>query len=174
MDRLDTISAAFIVILACIAVFLIVHQVTHPEPEQEWAAKKGEAVRIINPEFDQKVKVAKNLIENNNLDDSEKLLNDLIAGFPYDGRPYILRGDLFMRKQLPIDAMLEYKKGVDLNPDFLDKKTKLFQGKKIKITMQEAKTAIFSGLERDPANEQLRQHRKTLYYMLRKIAGSCG
>jgi hypothetical protein len=70
--------------------------------------------------------------------------------------------------------MDSYRNGIDLNPDYLDKKTKVFQGKKIKATVLEAKAAIDKELKADSGNGDLRQKRKTVYYMLRRIAGSCG
>ena len=63
---------------------------------------------------------------------------------------------------------------VDLNPDYLDKKAPDFQGKKIKNTVNEARHLIEVELNKNSADKDLRSYRKTVYYMLRKIAGSCG
>ena len=86
----------------------------------------------------------------------------------------MLKGDILMRRQQPIAAMYEYKEAISLNPDFLDKKTKSFQGKKIKVTVDEAMAAIESGLNQNPGNSQLKDDRQAVYFMKRKIAGSCG
>ena len=174
MDRLDKISTATIVILVCISMWLITWQALKPESEPSPAGTRSENIRFINPALDQKIQVARNLLLNNSQGESEKLLQELVAEFPYEGRLYMLMGDLYLRKQLPLEAMLEYRKAVDLNPDFLDKKTKLFEGKKIKNTLLEAKEKILAGLANDPGNEKLKEQRKVLYYMQRKVAGSCG
>ena len=71
-------------------------------------------------------------------------------------------------------TMYEYKEAISLNPDFLDKKTKEFQGKKIKVTVEEAMTAIETRLQNNPGDDQLKDHRQTVYFMKRKLAGSCG
>jgi hypothetical protein len=86
----------------------------------------------------------------------------------------MMLGDLRMRQQIPIDAMLAYKEAVDLNPDYLDKKTPDFQGKKIKNTVKEAGSLIEAALKNSSGDKELQAHRKAVYYMLRKIAGSCG
>ncbi|MBE9519481.1 MAG: hypothetical protein IME97_00020, partial [Proteobacteria bacterium] len=88
--------------------------------------------------------------------------------------PHMVIGDIQLRKQNLIAAMDSYRNGIDLNPDYLDKKTKVFQGKKIKAIVLEAKAIIEKDLQENPGNSDLRQKRKTVYYMLRRIAGSCG
>jgi tetratricopeptide (TPR) repeat protein len=75
----------------------------------------------------------------------------------------MLKGDILMRRQQPINAMYAYKEAVELNPDFLDKKTELFQGKKIKVTVEEALAAIESGLNENPDDILLKDHLQTVY-----------
>ena len=47
-------------------------------------------------------------------------------------------------------------------------------GEKIKVTVDEAMAAIESGLNQNPDNSQLKDDRQAVYFMQRKIAGSCG
>ena len=86
----------------------------------------------------------------------------------------MLMGDLFMRKQDPVKAMHEYRQAIDLNPDYLDKKTPLFQGKKLKVAVGEALAEIEHRLRQNPGDEALRSEKKIIYYLYRRIAGSCG
>jgi hypothetical protein len=83
-------------------------------------------------------------------------------------------GDLMMRKQKPVAAMYSYKEGVDLNPDYVDKKTQLFQGRKIRNTVKEAKEIIETALSKHPGDKEMKEAKKSLYYLLRRLAGSCG
>ncbi|MFC1524651.1 hypothetical protein ACFL6N_07665, partial [Thermodesulfobacteriota bacterium] len=101
-------------------------------------------------------------------------IQELLSEFPYDGWPYMLQADLFIRRQQPMKAMFQYKDGVNFNPDFLDKKTELFQGKKIKVHLEEARVEIMNGLQNHPDDKVFKKSLKTYYYMKRKIAGSCG
>jgi hypothetical protein len=72
-----------------------------------------------------------------------------------------------------VRAILEYKEAVDLNPDYLDKKTPLFQGKKLKTAAAEALVEIGNRLKLNPGDEQVKRERKIIYYLQRRIAGSC-
>lgn len=174
MDRLDKISLLFIAVLIFSVAVLAVTQ-AKDSPEQTPREATREAVKPYNnPELDKKLAAAQELIAADSLAKAEELIKNLLAEFPYEGMPYMLLADLHMRRQAPLDAMLEYRKGVELNPDFLDKKTKSFQGKKIKVNLQEARAAI-NLLENQPDKAaDLKQYKKTLYYLQRRLAGSCG
>lgn len=173
MDRLDKLSAGAIVIFLVWALVLIVQQLQDDSSPGAGLPRQEAMVRIIDPDLNKKIELAKKLLANNNVEQAAQVVDQLIVAYPFEGMPYMLKGDIFLYRQQPVLAMLEYKKAIEFNPDFLDKNTEIFQGKKIKKTVEEAFVAIEAGLDRDPGNEELTQHKKTLYYMLRKIAGSC-
>ena len=173
MDNLDKYSAISIVSLIMLSTVLFFYQVSSGEADNRNLTVARQYAPP-NPELAKKVQIASALIENNNLDKADALIEELVSQFPYSGSPYMMLGDLRIRQQATIEAMLAYKEAVDLNPDYLDKKAPDFQGKKIKNTVNEARHLIDVGLNKNSSDEDLRSHRKTVYYMLRKIAGSCG
>jgi len=172
MDKLDKLSLLAIIVLGVSTSFLVAGYANDTPGQDKYAVRQQ--VRVFNPELDKKVKVAKTLLENNNLLKAQELATGLISEYPYDGAPHMVIGDILLRKQDPVAAMDFYRNGTDLNPDYLDKKTEVFQGKKIKATVLEAKAIIEKDLQANPGNGDLKQKRKTVYYMLRRIAGSCG
>ena len=172
MDKLDKLSLLAIILLIMSASFLVAFYANGTQNQDQFIVQQQ--VRIFNPELERKVKIARDLMENNNLLKAEELATGLINEYPYDGAPHMVIGDIQLRKQNPVAAMDSYRSGIDLNPDYLDKKTTVFQGKKIKATVLEAKAIIDKDLKANSGNGELRQKRKTVYYMLRRIAGSCG
>lgn len=171
MDKLDKFSALAITGLVLWGLFLII---TQPATKEDPQGAKRVAVQIVDPALDSKLALAKSLLGGNNIEQAEKLLAELIRAYPFESVPYFLNGDLHLYRQDPVGAMQEYRKAVDLNPDFLDKKAALFQGKKIKKTVEEARVIIEAGLAAKGSDPALLAARKEYYYMLRKIAGSCG
>ncbi|MDY0352217.1 MAG: hypothetical protein RBR09_13260 [Desulfobulbaceae bacterium] len=129
---------------------------------------------VMNPELDNKIQQARDLLVRENLDKTEMLVDSLLGEFPYEGRLHMLKGDILVRRQQPVDAMYAYKEAVELHPDFLDKKAELFQGKKIKVTVEEALAAIEAGLKGNPDDTLMKDHLQTVYFMKRKLAGGCG
>lgn len=175
LDRLDHFALAVLLLLIVAALGLMVFQ---PGATDQIVAKGGGArqgVVVATPDFDRKLAGATALLNGGDPAQALALLDALIAEFPYEGGPHMLKGDFYLREQRPLEAMLEFRQGVDLNPDYLDKKmTAVFQGKKVKSTLEEAQLAIAAGLARNPGDATLRHQREVLYYMLRKVAGSCG
>ncbi len=175
MDRLDRISIWAIIILVIGSSALISHHMGEAVSDKNNRQKiLSSAVTILNPELENKVKAARGLMEGGNLAKSEILVRELLNQYPYEGGPRMLMGDLYMRKQDPVKAMFEYKEAVDLYPDYLDKKTPLFQGKKLKIAVREAMEEIEKKIKAKPKDENMKKDRKVIYYLQRRIAGSCG
>ncbi|GAB4343600.1 MAG: hypothetical protein Kow0089_19490 [Desulfobulbaceae bacterium] len=171
LDKLTILGIAALVIYTAVLLFSTDDQVRAGMDEKKKAAV---AVHVLTPELETKIRTARSLLQQDNLDKSMSLVESLLSQYPYEGELYLLRGDILVRRQQPVAAMYEYREAISLNPDYLDKKTPRFQGKKIKNTVEEAMTAIQAGLVRDPGNSKLKADREVVYYMKRKIAGSCG
>ncbi|HWR57260.1 MAG TPA: hypothetical protein VN328_00105 [Thermodesulfovibrionales bacterium] len=173
MDRLDRISIWVIVLLIVSSFALISRHMGEARPDRSLQQRRAADYSTVNAEVDNRVKQIKNVIEAGSLNKAEIMIRELMQKYPYEGGPRMLMGDILMRRQEPVKAMFEYKEGIDLNPDYLDKKTPLFQGKKLKIVVGEALTEIEKKIKLSPGDESLRSDRKTIYYLQRKIAGSC-
>jgi hypothetical protein len=175
MDWFDRISIGAVVVLVT-GTFVLTHghKGEGKADRNQQQRTQAAATAVPSGELDNGVRLARNLIEAGNLVQAEGLVRDLQKKFPYQGELALLMGDVFMRKQDPVKAMHEYKAAIDLNPDYLDKKTPLFQGKKLKVAVGEALVEIDGRLKREPGDEALKQEKKVIYYLYRKIAGSCG
>lgn len=176
MDRLDRFSIWAIVILIIGSSALISHHMSEAKPERNVQRHMSSynSNPAVSSGVENRVRAAKNLMAGNNINKAGELAGELIKQYPYEGEPHMLMGDILMRKQEPVKAIFEYREAVDLNPDYLDKKTPLFQGKKLKMAVGEALTEIENRIKADPGNDTLRKHRKDIYYLQRRIAGSCG
>lgn len=176
LDGLDKGSLLAVVLLVCALVVVLLLPASEELSSSPRNRRSGSQVVTVSAEALNRIAVARKLVTNNTLDQAEEILAGLMKEMPYEGAPYMLMGDILVRRDQPIQAMLQYRKGVDLNPDFLDKKmTDVFQGKKIKLLLNEVKIAIDAEVESGTVDrETISMHKDVLYYMLRKIAGSCG
>jgi tetratricopeptide (TPR) repeat protein len=174
MDRLDRFSIWAIVILIISSSALISHHVGESKPSQDSQQKMlALSNTVAFTDMENKSIEIKSLIEGNNLNKAEILVKELIQKYPFEGEPRMLMGDIFMRRQDSINAALEYKEAVDLNPDYLDKKTPLFQGKKLNVAVKEAIIEIEKKIKADPDDKLIKKYRKDIYYLQRKLAGGC-
>ena len=174
MDILDKISSLIIVILAGSLVFLSLDYEGTADSSINYQANKYRdtvSAGEIPPEKTDKIR---DLMAINNIGKAEALIGEMLEKYPFEGEPHMLTGDLMMRKQDPVAGIYSYREAVELNPDYVDKKTPVFQGRKIKISIDEAKDIINNALAKDPDDKDMKQAKKTMYYLLRKLAGSCG
>lgn len=175
MDRLDRISLWAIVLLVISSSALISHNLG--EAKLERARQNTNAVSEssrVRDEVEKRSKEIAGIIEGNSLKRAEALVQDMVRRYPYEGGPRMLMGDIAMRRQQPMKAALEYAEAVDLNPDYLDRKTSSFQGKKLKIAAAEALDEVERKLKTSPHDESLKRTKRLIYYLQRRIAGSCG
>ena len=173
MDKLDKLTFVLLAALVVWAAFLVVRQIQAPQPEKSRLGGRIESGGDVNPDFEKKVQAAKKLLTAGNLELAEPLLKSLLLDFPYEGTPHILQADYFIRRQQPVAAMREHRLAIELNPDFLDKKTPLFQGKIIKRNLEEVLIIINEELRRNATDQAMLESKKILTYLKRRIAGSC-
>lgn len=175
MDRFDRISVIALAALCIVAGTLMIGR-SGASVQERQTQVQASAVAALPPPGDlvAAVRIVRTLLESGSLVKAEALVSELKQKYPYQGEPRMLMGDLLMRRQEPVRAMHEYREAIELNPDYLDKKTPLFQGKKLKVAVGEALAVINKQLEQNPGNEPLRKEKKTVYYFYRRIAGSCG
>ncbi len=176
MDLLDKISVLAITSLLVGSIIVIQGKTDEIQPVRDMRQK---GVAADNPatveELNAKANMIRTLMEAGNLAQSEILIRELLQKYSFSqGEPHMLMGDLLMRRQEPIKAVHEYKDAIECNPDYLDRKTPLFQGKKLKVAVEEALTEISRRLKMNPGDESLKSEQKMVYYLYRKIAGSCG
>lgn len=174
MDALDRWTVLIIILTLISAAGLLIAAEKQPEEGVAGLRRQPASHLVLNPELDNNIQRARDLLARENLNQTEMLVDSLLGEFPLEGRLHLLKGDILVRRQQPVAAMYAYKEAVELNPDFLDRKTELFQGKKIKITVEEALAAIETGHGEDRNGTGMKGHLQTVYYMKRKLAGGCG
>ncbi len=174
MDRLDRLSIWAIVILIICSFALISRHMGEARPDRHMQQRRAAPdYSASNAAIEGRVKQIRSMIAADSLNKAEIMIMELMQQYPYEGEPRMLMGDILMRRQEPVKAMLEYKEAIGLNPDYLDRKTPFFQGKKLKIAVGEALAEIENRMKLSPGDETLKGNRKIIYYLQRKIAGSC-
>ena len=172
MDALDKISIAVVIVLVAVLIVLGMDYQGKAAGDIERTAALKMNMAGISAIPASTIKVLKDLIASDNVKKAEELINDLLEKYPYDGEPHFLMGDIMMRKQNPVAALYSYKEAVDLNPDYVDKKAPKFQGRKIKVAIEESKESIRAA--QNSGSSEIKKAKNTMYYLLRKLAGSCG
>ncbi len=168
LDRLDLLSLLALVLLAAATRAAVLDY-----PADLPTRKELRQQQMVDPKLAAALDAAVNLIASGNPAEADKLVARLEQAYPYNGKVHMLRADLYLLRQQPIQAMLAMRRAVDLYPEFLDRKADDFQGRKVRNTMREAQQAL-EGQDLEMPPEERARYRKVLLYLQRKLAGSCG
>lgn len=173
MDNFDRQNLIAIALFACWFSWLVVSSDATGKNKDRPAGIQA-AQLALSPEYSARLNVARQLLAAGNMEKLKPLLDELSKSYPYQAEPLMLQGDYYIRLQQPVAAMNAFRQGLDLNLDYLEKKSSLYQGKKIKKIVAEAEEEIKRKLAVTSNDHQALENRKELYYMLRKLAGGCG
>ncbi len=172
MDWLD--RASLLAISGLLASSVVISLRHRSEPPTVVTARHRRTLDSAeSPEVAKRAKQIRALIVQGNLSKAQALADDLLHRFPDEGETHMVLGDIHARRQQLMKALSEYRRAIELNPDYLDKKTPKFQGRKIKHLVDEAQEQL-EGRARQGADPLLQGDRQLVYYLLRRIAGSCG
>jgi tetratricopeptide (TPR) repeat protein len=170
MDRLDRAGAGAVALLLSGAAALAL---TRAPEEQAAPAPPAAAARAPSP-IEPDLTKARELMESGSLDRAEQLVAEALARSPREPAAHLLRGELHLRRQDPLAAVLELREAVDLEPDYLDRRTPRFEGKKIKAAVGEAASELKRQLDAGKGTDALSPAKKAIHHLTRKMAGSCG
>ncbi len=171
LDRTSIIAIACLVTAAFVVTFL--HRSDGAPTETPKTASRAPTSNLQLSEIKNQEKKIRNLMESQSLEQAERLAMKMILKYPDNGEPYMLLGDIYLRKQDVMKALNRYRDAVDRNPDYLDKKTPLFQGKKLKSVILEGLSELEKKVNSSD-DDELGKDRKLIYYLQRRIAGACG
>ena len=158
--------------LALVFAYLVIERETTQPPVLK-ARLANAAAQAASPEYSARIKAAEQLLEAGNMGKLKPLLDELIGGHPYQAEPLMVLADYYIRRQEPMAAMHAFRQALDLNLDYLEKQSPLYQGKKIRNTVREAEEQLNLARVKSPADPTIRESRQEVYYMLRKLAGGC-
>jgi len=174
MDILDKISALIIILLALSLGALGMDYQREAGNAAEHTTGKYSSSINTNRIPSEMIRQINDLMAVNNIEKADAIITALLERYSYEGEAHMLKGDIMMRRQDPAASIDSYRNAVELDPDYVDKKAPSFQGRKIRIAVNEAKAIADTTLSNDPDNKDMKRARKNIYYLLRSLAGSCG
>jgi|GEM_PF-5688551 len=170
LGRIDLFDRAMILSAAVIVAAIVVMIAAHEPEARATAAPPVAAGRGRTPaDFASVIK----MIDAEKLDDAGKILRDALASGSSDAQAYALLADIASRRMKTGEAVGYYRDAVNMNPDYVDKRSPLFIGKKINVAANEAIREFKARVAKNGGDAEARDGLKTAYYLKRMIAGSC-
>lgn len=100
-------------------------------------------------------------------------LNDVEAAHPDNPRALLWRGQLRYELGEIADSLASYRQAIDKEPGFIDKKSPLFAGTRIRQHMEESQAKLQREQTLKPGDSSIKKALEELLYIKRRLAGGC-
>ena len=177
MDRLDKISVAVIAVLALAAVGMLSnHEISKRQHDNNPGSdseddKNSYALQI---EMDKKIYQAVASFQKQGLyAEAMAKLEDVIEKYPERPRSYVYMAQLHLKQGKLADTIRDYRRAVEMEPDYVDERTPLFIGNEIKGLVEEAREKLSREKKLRPKDETVKIALKDIYYLQSRLAGGC-
>lgn len=107
------------------------------------------------------------------IDQARIKLEEIIKQNPDKSSGYILMARLQVKQGNVGDGVLNYRRAVDMQPDYVDKKTPSFIGREIADVVQKGVTKYSREKQLRPNDQQVAQVLHDVYYLQSRIGGGC-
>jgi tetratricopeptide (TPR) repeat protein len=177
MDRLDKISIAAITVLAMTTIGMLSNREiskrqhgNNPGTESE-GGKNSYALQI---EMDKKIyqEVASYQKQGLHAEAMAKL-EDVMKKYPQRPRSHVYMAQLHLKQGELAMAIHEYRRAVEMEPDYVDERTPLFIGNEIKELVVEAREKFGREKKLRPQDKTVKIALNDVYYLQSRLAGGC-
>ena len=171
LDKFDMLVLAAVSVLTVSAVFIGTSGADNgPMPRAAANRLKSEPP---SPALFAKSEELRTLVEAGQPGAALEGLKGLASENPAMSEPHALMGEAYSRMLDYPSAMKEYRIALMLDPDYVDKNSSKFIGKRIKAAMKEGMEGSKAALARDKDDTQAKAALKDAYYLERMLAGGC-
>lgn len=176
MDWLDKLSIGAVAGLALITTGMLVNQeITKRQQDNPGVVAKEEKVsHNLQAEIDKKIYQEVISYKKQGLyTEAMAKLKDIMKRYPEKPLSYVYMAELYLEQGKLGDAIHSYRRAVEMEPDYADKKTPLFIGDEIKNLVKESREKFGREKALRPKDKEVRKVLKDLYYLQSRLAGGC-
>jgi tetratricopeptide (TPR) repeat protein len=170
-DRFDLMVIASAIVLCASA--LVIGSTAGGEGTAGPAAVARLKAAPPDPAAYQKIAAAETLMNSEQFDSAIDTLKGISADYPAMSEPHALLGQAYARLLDYPAAMREYRTALVMDPDYVDKKSRKFIGKRIKSAVKDGMSEAKDSLANSPDDKAARAALKDAYYLERMLAGGC-
>ena len=176
MDWLDKLSIAAITGITLITMGMLANQqiVKSRHNNPGVVAKKEKSSNVLQMEIDKKIYQEFVSYKKQGLHaEAMAKLKDIVKRYPAKSMSYVYMAQLYLKQGKLGDSIHNYRRAVEMEPDYVDPRTPLFMGDEIKKLVKEGIEKLEREKSLKPNDKQVRQALKDVYYLQRRLAGGC-
>ena len=175
MDRLDILSIASIAALALAILFMLTNQgVVAGRQHNSAALARENAAYAAQVEADKKIfQGVASFMEKGLYSEASASLDGIMKKYPDKSLSYVYLAQLDLKQGKLGKSVHNYRKAVEMQPDYVDKKTPLYQGEEITKVVKEGMDKFEREKALKPDDKAVKRALKNVYYLQRRMAGGC-
>jgi len=173
LDRFDILVVAAVLVLTAAAFTLGSRGAAGQQGRPTAAAAARAKASPPDPAAYQELTRANELISSDQVDEAVKSLKGLTAAHPEMSEPHALLGQAYARVLDYPSSMREFRTTLVMDPEYVDKKSGKFIGKRIKAAVKDGMAEARARLSKNPDDKTARATLKDAYYLERMLAGGC-
>jgi tetratricopeptide (TPR) repeat protein len=176
MDWLDKLSIAAIAAITVIAIGMLAnHEIIkrrHDNPGTE--VKNEKSSYALQMETDKRMyQEIASYKEQGLYTEAMAKLEYIRKKNPEKPMSYVYLAQLYLEQGRLADGIHNYRRAVEMEPDYVDERTPLFIGDEIKEVVEEGREKFGREKALKPEDKEVRKALKDIYYLQSRIAGGC-
>lgn len=100
-------------------------------------------------------------------------LRQVMEKYPDNPLSYVYLAELHLKQGKLADAVQNYRRAVEMEPDYVDERAPLFRGDEIKEVVKEGVNKFQREKKLKPKDKEVLRALKDVYYLQRRLAGGC-
>jgi Tfp pilus assembly protein PilF len=176
MDWLDRLSVAAIAGLALITISMLTNHEMHKRRQDDPGSAGKEAGRSYSLQIEADKKLYQQVTafrEQGRYADAMAKLEDITERYPDKSLSYVYLGQVLLKQGKLGAAIHNYRRAVEMDPDYVDKRTPRFMGDAIKTVVEEGREKFAREKALRPEDKDVQRALKDVYYLQRRLAGGC-
>lgn len=178
IDWLDKLNIVAIAIISLISVTMVVNNEIHkskqPVVQQiDVAAERAQSFALQIEKEGQIYKDIRSLIEQKDYVHAISKLEEIIKDRPGLSRSYVHLAEISVAQDKKYQALHYYKKAIEMEPGYVDKKSPIKIGHEIKPLVAEMRLVLEKKISEKPVSKETKDALKDVYYLQRRLAGGC-
>ncbi len=177
MDRLDKINIVILVGLLLITAGMVTqHEITAKKQDRP----ESDAGLVLKKQYEKKIaenaetyKEVINLQKLGHYAEALTKLEEIIQSHPEKAQAYIYKAQLLNSQGNLVESIKMYRAAIEMEPDFVDKKSPLFVGNTVLKLIPEARSKLNREKKLKPGDKMITAALDNIYYLQRRIAGGC-
>jgi tetratricopeptide (TPR) repeat protein len=176
VDRLDKISMVVVAGLIIIAGGMLGNQQINERRSENRGGVAGEerSSSASQMEVDKQIYAQVTVYQNKGLyAEAIAELDRIAKNNPENSLSYVYLAESYLAQGKLADSIRNYRRAVEMEPDYVDQRTPRFKGEKIKELVTEGIPKLEREKKLKPNDEEVKQALKDVYYLQRRLAGGC-